>query len=74
VIENSHNVFGEVAHVFGGDEGEVAQVILFLENDFVFELISGPNSVNWSSDSVSGSRENTDWEFHIFQVILWSIS
>jgi len=74
VVENGHDIGGEVRHVLGHEERQVTQLVLLLEHNLVLELGSRPHRVFWDGDQVGRPRENTDWEFDIAHFILRSIA
>ena len=74
MVENCHDIGGEIRHVFGHEEGEVTELVFLLEYNLIFELGSGPDGVFRNGDQVSGPGENADWEFDIAHFVLRSVS
>ena len=74
IVKDSHNIGGEVRHVFSNEERKMTKFVFFLENDLVLELSSGPDGVFWNGNQIGGARENTDWEFDVAHFILRSIT
>ena len=55
VVQDSHCIDGEEAHVLGYHEGGVAEVVLVAEDESVLQLLFCPFHVAWVSLLVLGS-------------------
>ena len=71
MVDDGHHVDCEPAHVLGDGEGQVAEVVLVIEDHRVFHLLVSPLNIRWVSKLVLCASENCDWEVKLLQVIIW---